>query len=272
MLFPVRTLAAALLAVGVTAATPALAQVTFYVNDNFEGRSFSTSRAVGSFTDIGFNDRASSIVVSTRVWEVCDDSDYGGRCMMLRPGNYPSLRAMGMNDRISSVRPVRAPATLADDRYAPEPPAPSQWRRRNGERLFEAPVTDVRAVVGVPEQRCWLERQDVPVDRGRETNVPGAVLGAVLGGVLGHQIGGGTGRDIATAGGAVAGGVVGSRVGRERRDVESREVQRCASVPSQKAPEYWDVSYSFRGQDHRVQLKQPPGPSVTVNRQGEPRE
>lgn len=155
----------------------------------------------------------------------------------LGPGSYPSLRAMGMKDRISSVRPVRATATVADDRNAPQPPAPSQWRRRNGERLYEAAVTEVRAVVGLPEQRCWLERQDFPVDSGRETNVPGAALGAVLGGVLGHQIADSTGRDLATAGGAVAGAAVGSRVGRDRRHVEIREVQRCTSVPSHKAPQ-----------------------------------
>jgi hypothetical protein len=42
-------------------------------------------------------------------------------------------------------------------------------------------------------------------------------------------------------------------------------------VPSQAAPALWDVSYNFRGQDHRLQMTTPPGPTVTVNRMGEPR-
>ena len=256
----------------VTAAAPAAAQVTFYENDDFQGRSYSTRGAVSSFLDRGFNDRASSIVVTSKRWEVCDDVSYGGRCMVLRQGSYPSLRAMGMNDRISSVRPVQVNATVADDRYGPAAPAASPWRKRGGEQLFEAPVSQVRAIMGAAQQRCWMEKQDVVVEGKSRSNVPGAVLGAVLGGVIGHQIGGGTGRDIATVGGAVAGGALGSRVGADGRSVESRDVQRCSTVPNERGAEYWDVTYSFRGQQHHAQLKQPPGPTITVNGQGEPRE
>ncbi len=42
----------------------------------------------------------------------------------------------------------------------------------------------------------------------------GMATGAVLGGVLGHQIGGGSGKTVATVGGAALGAFVGSRVGR----------------------------------------------------------
>jgi uncharacterized protein YcfJ len=47
-------------------------------------------------------------------------------------------------------------------------------------------------------------------------------------------------------------------------------VQRCADQPAQ-GPAYWDVTYFFRGQEHHVQMTAPPGNTVTVNRQGEPR-
>ena len=73
-------------------------------------------------------------------------------------------------------------------------------------------MISVRAVVGPPEQRCWVERQQVVEDRGN-ANVGGAIVGALIGGVLGHQIGGGRGRDVATAGGAVAGAAIGSNAG-----------------------------------------------------------
>jgi uncharacterized protein YcfJ len=127
-------------------------------------------------------------------------------------------------------------------------------------------------VVGPPEQRCWVEREQVGQERGA-ANVPGAVAGAIIGGILGHQVGSGRGQDVATVGGAVAGAAVGSNVGRNGdRGGYSQDVKRCENVPSQAQPDYWDVTYNFRGQEHRVQLSAPPGPSVTVNEQGDPRE
>ena len=163
-------------------------------------------------------------------------------------------------------------ARIDDQRYAPAPVAVYDDHRRNNERLYQANVTSVRAVVGPPEQRCWIEREQVVQDRGG-ANVPAAIVGAVIGGVLGHQIGGGRGQDIATAGGAVAGAAIGANIGRDGggQQVHTQDVQRCASVPSQGRPDYWDVTYNFRGQEHRVQMTAPPGPTVTVNGQGEPR-
>jgi uncharacterized protein YcfJ len=248
------------------------AQVTFYENEGFQGRSFTTQRAVTDFQRLGFNDRASSIVVSSNRWEVCQDAGFQGRCVVLRPGQYPSLASMSLNDRVSSVRAVAAKARVDDERLAPPPVVDKDYRRRGNERLYEAPVTSVRAVLATPEQRCWVEREQVPQDRG-DARVPAGILGAVIGGILGHQIGGGTGRDLATVGGAVAGAAVGANIGRDRdgQQMVSRDVQRCTNVPSQAHPEYWDVTYTFRGKTHRVQLTTPPGPTVTVNRQGEPR-
>ena len=56
---------------------------------------------------MGFADRASSLVVSGASWEVCDNVGFNGRCIVLRPGRYPSLATLGLNDRISSVRAAR---------------------------------------------------------------------------------------------------------------------------------------------------------------------
>jgi uncharacterized protein YcfJ len=93
----------------------------------------------------------------------------------------------------------------------------------------------------------------------------------LIGGVLGHQVGGGRGRDLATVGGVVVGGVVGSKVGSDSQPGRTQDVQRCASEPANNRPAYWDVSYNFRGQDHQMQMTSPPGRTITVNRQGEPR-
>ena len=262
----------ALAAAAVGLAFPALAQVTFYEREGFQGRSFTTHKQVGNFERFGFNDRASSVVVTRDRWEVCDDLRFNGRCIVLRPGQYPSLAAMGLNDRVSSVRIVTRNVRVDDDRYAPAPVVERDYRRRNRERIFEAEVTSVRAVVAPGEQRCWVEREKVAGDSSGY-NVPGGIAGAVIGGILGHQVGSGRGNDVATAVGAVAGGALGANYGRDSggQPAHVQSVRRCENVPSQARPEYWDVTYNFRGQDHRVQMAAPPGRTIQVNAQGEPR-
>jgi len=269
-----KTMATAVMALAIsTLTTQAMAQVTFYENENYGGRAFTTQGQVDNFQRSGFNDRASSVLVTKERWEVCEDSQFGGRCVVLRPGRYPSLGAMGLNDRISSVRTVSRNARFDDERYAPAPMPMYDARRRNNERLYEANVASVRAVVGPPEQRCWLEREEVSQEPSR-SNVPAAIAGALIGGILGHQVGGGTGKDLATVGGAIAGGALGAQVGRDGRATQpatTQNVQRCTTVPSQARPTLWDVTYDFRGQEHHVQMTSPPGATVTVNRKGEPR-
>jgi uncharacterized protein YcfJ len=244
-------------------------RITFYEREGFGGQQFTTERQIGNFERFGFNDRASSVDVIGNRWEVCEDPRFSGRCVVLRAGRYPSLVSMGLNNRVSSVRLLDRNARIDDHRYAPAPVAVHDgrdYRRRGNERLFEANVTSVRAVVATPEQKCWVEQEQV---QQRSNAVPGAVVGAVIGGILGHQIG--DGNRVATVGGAVAGGAVGANVGgRSGGSVQTRDVQKCASVPSQ-APTYWDVTYNFRGQDHRIQMSRQPGPTVTVNERGEPR-
>jgi uncharacterized protein YcfJ len=260
---------AALVFAGLAVSAQAGAQVTFYENDGFQGRSFTTQKTVSNFESFGFNDRASSVVVSRDRWEVCNDARFEGRCIVLRPGNYPSLASMGLNDRISSVRNVSRDMQVNEDRYAPAPLVTYDARRRGKERIYQADVTSVRAVVGPAEQRCWVEREQVS-QRG-EPNIGGAIAGAVIGGILGHQVGSGRGNDVATVGGAVAGGAIGANVGRGGGQSSGRDVQRCETVASNARPDHWEVTYSFRGREHHVQMTNPPGTTINVNEQGEPR-
>ena len=156
-------------------------------------------------------------------------------------------------------------------RLAAAPSTAYDYRRRDNEVLYEAPVTSVRAIVGPAQQRCWVERE--VVDSGSlGVNVPGAVVGGVVGGVLGHQIGAGRGRDLATGIGAVGGAVVGANVGRDTSGTAyTQDVQRCANVSPSAALDYYDVTYNFRGYEHHVQMTSPPGRTILVNGQGEPR-
>ena len=280
------TLKAAMGVVGLFVATQAAAQVTFYSRDGFRGESFTADREIRNMERAGFNDRAQSAVVRGGTWQVCEDARFEGQCAVLRPGEYPSLSDMGLGREISSVRAVDQRYGYNDDRryatqdpgyvapsqppayVAPQPAYPAQsqaydYHRRGDERLFEAQVTSVHAVVGPPDQRCWVERREF-----NGANIPGAIVGGVLGGVLGHQIGGGRGQDVATVGGAVAGAAVGANVG---RDDYGRDVQHCTDASRYDRPDYWDVTYVFDGLEHHVQMSNPPGATITVNRAGEPR-
>ena len=256
-------------------------QVVFYENENYQGQSFTAQTQIDDFTRYGFNDRASSVVVLGDRWEACNDVRFGGRCVVLRPGRYPSLAAMGLNDRVSSVRDVGYDTRISDERYAPAPPMVYDNRKRNDEQLYTVNVSSVRAVMGPAEQRCWTESAPVapaaPVRAG--PNVGAAIVGGLLGGVLGHQVGGGTGKTVATVGGALAGAALGGYViGRvEPGQAVAQNVQRCDTVsgqpgqPGQVQPSYYDVTYYFRGQEHHAQMTSAPGSSITVNGQGEPR-
>jgi uncharacterized protein YcfJ len=141
-----------------------------------------------------------------------------------------------------------------------------EYRQRPHERTYEVPVSSVHAVVGPPDQRCWVERERV-VERER-LNGKGAAIGAIIGGILGHSVTKGNG--AATVGGAIAGGAIGANVGRDEH-IHHENVQHCVDVP-QGPPEYWDVTYQFHGDWHRVQMSEPPGPTLIVNRYGEPRQ
>jgi uncharacterized protein YcfJ len=249
------------------------AQVTFYEFEGFDGRSFTTVERIGNLERFGFNDRASSAVVRRDQWLVCEDARFDGRCVILRPGRYASLTAMGLNNRVSSVRRLTPNERVADYRYAPSPsPVAYDFTRRPDEQLYQAPVTSVRAVVGPVGQRCWVEREHIAYDQ-REANVPGALAGAIIGGIIGHQVGSGRGNDVATLAGAVGGAVLGSNLSQDAngRQFVTQNVQRCTGVSSRARPDYWDVSYRFRGEEHRVQMSTPPGATVTVNAYGEPR-
>ncbi|MEO6361663.1 MAG: beta/gamma crystallin-related protein [Caldimonas sp.] len=80
------------------------AEMTLYEHSGFAGAQLTLRGYTPSIGATGFNDRASSIVVSSGRWEVCSDIDFKGACTTLSPGEYASLP--GLNDRISSAREI----------------------------------------------------------------------------------------------------------------------------------------------------------------------
>jgi len=283
---------------GIAVAAASYAQITFFEQPEFRGRNFSASGPIDNFANNGFNDKTSSIVIYRGRWEVCEHAHFEGRCVVLRSGSYPSLASIGLNNQISSVRPLYreqayqnevAPPMAQGQYYGNQPqqqyygnqpqqyynnqPQPyyQQQQYQQSNDTYQANVVAVRAVVGPPEQRCWVERQQLSEQYRNGPNIPGAVIGGVIGGVLGHQIGGGRGRDVATSGGAVAGAAIGANAGRGDPNYYSQDVERCRTVRSDMRPDYWDVTYIFNGEEHHVQMSAPPGPTIAVNGNGEPR-
>src|SRR5438105_15814557 len=65
---------------GVVVATQAAAQVTSYEREDFRGRAFTADRRIGNLDRMGFDDKASSAVVESGRWQVCEDPGFRGRC------------------------------------------------------------------------------------------------------------------------------------------------------------------------------------------------
>ena len=81
------------------------AEITLYEEADFGGAQLTLRGYTPNIGGTGFNDRASSIVVTSGRWELCTDNDFRGACTVVTPGEYPSLQG-GLNNRISSAREV----------------------------------------------------------------------------------------------------------------------------------------------------------------------
>ena len=104
-------------------------EITLFTDSNFRGPSVTINRDAYNLADIGFNDRASSIIVRSGVWQVCEDRDFGGYCAEFGPGEYRELPRF--NDSISSLREVSRGGRGDDRRGGPG------WRGDREERRDE---------------------------------------------------------------------------------------------------------------------------------------
>ncbi len=83
-------------------APPAL---LMYSGVDFTGEVREIYDPIYALPDIQFNDRARSIAVLSGQWEVCEHSDFTGRCVFLRY-DVPDLAWFGLSRELSSARPV----------------------------------------------------------------------------------------------------------------------------------------------------------------------
>lgn len=79
--------------------------VQMFAGPGFSGPEVALSGDLRTLSDVGFNDRANSIVIHEGRWEFCENSEFRGKCVVYGPGRYPMLDQLG--GRISSMRRVR---------------------------------------------------------------------------------------------------------------------------------------------------------------------
>lgn len=99
----IKTLALAAALFGQLAAAHA-GEITLFSRDNFRGEEVTIRDGARDLRAAGFNDRTSSLIVQSGVWEVCEHKDFGGYCAMFERGRHNDLRRF--NNSISSVRQV----------------------------------------------------------------------------------------------------------------------------------------------------------------------
>lgn len=87
------------------AAAAQAAEVTLYLQPNFNGRQLILRGHTPDLADIGFQDQVSSIVVNSGRWELCTQPDFKGDCATVGPGQYPVLDPR-LNHRVESAREV----------------------------------------------------------------------------------------------------------------------------------------------------------------------
>ncbi|HET6862322.1 MAG TPA: beta/gamma crystallin-related protein [Pyrinomonadaceae bacterium] len=81
--------------------------ITIFSDQNFRGKSSTFREDVPDLEPLGLNDKISSLRVGPgEQWEVCEHSNYQGRCVVVS-GLEPDLRRNSWNDLISSLRRVR---------------------------------------------------------------------------------------------------------------------------------------------------------------------
>lgn len=102
--------AAGLTLAALAVALPAQAQfgkssLVLYDGANYQGTGFTATGELSALgRETGMNDKASSVRVLGS-WDLCEHSNFKGRCVTVT-ADTPDLKAIGVNNNISSVRPT----------------------------------------------------------------------------------------------------------------------------------------------------------------------
>jgi hypothetical protein len=86
-------------------ASQALAGIKVYTDKNYGGASIQIDSAIPDLRKVDFDDRISSLQADEK-WLVCSAPKFKGDCREVE-GGLENLRAEGLNERISSLRPFK---------------------------------------------------------------------------------------------------------------------------------------------------------------------
>ena len=79
--------------------------IELFGQSGFLGRSVTIEHSVPNFDQVGFNDRATSLIVREGTWQLCSDGGFSGTCRVFEPGRYADI-GPGLAREISSARLV----------------------------------------------------------------------------------------------------------------------------------------------------------------------
>ena len=84
--------------------------VWLYDGADYTGQRIAIDRDITNLSSLGFNDRADSIVFARgEQWEVCEHSNFRGRCEYFDGNFVEDLRQYGMHNMITSMRRIDGP-------------------------------------------------------------------------------------------------------------------------------------------------------------------
>jgi hypothetical protein len=80
------------------------ADIVLYASKDYLGPSHIADRARPDLRVESLQGEATSVVIASGKWELCEDPEFLGPCVTLGPGKYPSLGDLGLKYGAASVR------------------------------------------------------------------------------------------------------------------------------------------------------------------------
>ena len=78
--------------------------IALFADGNYGGVFVGFDEGVADLSQYRFNDTASAIMINRGDWLVCEHADYRGQCELLE-ASTGNLSSLGLNDKITSIRP-----------------------------------------------------------------------------------------------------------------------------------------------------------------------
>lgn len=79
-------------------------QVVLYAARDYQGASHGLDKSQPDVRADALQNAATSVVIASGQWELCDNTYFRGQCVTLGPGKYPSMEAVGLMHGVSSAR------------------------------------------------------------------------------------------------------------------------------------------------------------------------